>query len=266
MTQKQPDPKVRLTKDLSLRVSVAALVRVLFTNPEDGIEMLVLERTATLTNSKRRAAIVKVKPFGGGLRILKPMKLKKLIGDFQYDSERSLEEGDFRIHIRPEQWENVKKICQEHLTLQNQGIIETSPVRELSEEMHDSLQIQLNPEDFTLSTGMLLIEERMTATENIHAPGTPTKRVYYLFEARLKNSHIMEMILENSLLYSDQDLERIAYKDAQQGGKGRANAVITMPLDHLVAFYRSVSVEKRESALSYAGHLLDGNVSAILEL
>ena len=61
------EPGIGATPDLSLRVSVATLVRVIFENPANGEWMLALERKATLQNTEVE---VKSHPFGGAIRIL----------------------------------------------------------------------------------------------------------------------------------------------------------------------------------------------------
>ena len=69
---------VGATEELSLRVSVAALVRVLFDGPEDGRTMLALERTAKLREIEGRPEVtVRAKPFGGGLRVTNPQALRR---------------------------------------------------------------------------------------------------------------------------------------------------------------------------------------------
>jgi hypothetical protein len=46
------NPGIGATQALSVRVSVATLVRVLFENPRDGDLMLALERKATLRQTE----------------------------------------------------------------------------------------------------------------------------------------------------------------------------------------------------------------------
>ena len=61
------------TDELSLRVSVGALARVLFEHPRDGEIMLALERKATVLHSEGGQVVdVKSQPFGGALRLLRP--------------------------------------------------------------------------------------------------------------------------------------------------------------------------------------------------
>lgn len=93
----------------------------------------------------------------------------------------------------------------------------------------------------------------------------PTKRIYYLYEAWLTYPGIGKLVLENHNRYSDADLENMALEDARSGGKGRANAIFTVPLADLSDFYRSVQDKQRVGLLNYKGHQMEGNIPAILD-
>ncbi len=117
------------TAELNQRVSVATLVRVLFRNPNDDDELtLALERKATLHRAADDAAVrVRSQPFGGGIRILDLSAVHDLVGDFHFDSERSRAEQDFRIFINPSAWPSLREFCLEHIILDDDPILETSP-------------------------------------------------------------------------------------------------------------------------------------------
>ncbi|MEJ2614706.1 MAG: hypothetical protein P8Z35_07095, partial [Ignavibacteriaceae bacterium] len=130
------------TDELSLRVSAGVLVKVLFENPQNGQTMLAFERTATVQEiNGKPEVIVKTKPFGGGIRIINPQALKKYIGNFHYDSERSRQERDFRILVQPESWEKIKVMCM-NMKEMEERILDNSPDRELHEEFNDCLKIK----------------------------------------------------------------------------------------------------------------------------
>ena len=102
MTPNPYEVGIGATAELSLRVSVATLVRVLFKSPNDDELMFALERKATLRRTEDGEAVrVKSQPFGGAIRILDLSVVQDLVGDFHFDSERSRAEQDFRIFIRP---------------------------------------------------------------------------------------------------------------------------------------------------------------------
>ena len=200
---------VGATKELSLRVSVATLVRVVFKGPEDGDLRLALERKATLrTGENGRLVGVNAQPFGGAIRIRDLERLHDLTGDFHFDSERSQSEQDFRIFIRPSNWGVVREFCLQHLSRVGDSVLETDPRRELAEEFADALKISLKPAQY------------------IHNRGYPTARIYRVFEADILDTSLARAMLANSESISNQDLCKLAEQDAQNGGKGRANAVL----------------------------------------
>ncbi len=254
------------SKEFSLRISVAAIVAVKFIDPENKNAVLALERTATTQiKDEKPVVIVKAKPFGGGVRLLDPERLKYLIGGFNYDSDRSAHEKDFRILADPGSWKKIKEICKNHLNQTDYSILETGPEREMEEEFEDSLKIKIKPDDYSLLQKGLLFEDLPENTGNIHARSLPTVRVYYLYDAQINNVHIIDSILSNSREYSDNDLAEMALVDYSRGRKGRANGVLALDPDKLKDFFDSVPSFKRNGSLPFEGHQLDGNVIALFE-
>ena len=136
------DIGVGATEELSLRVSVASLAKVLFKHPRAEHTMLALERMATLRETEDGHQVtVKAQPFGGAVRLRMASALQALIGDYHFDSERSRSEGDFRLQIRPSDWEKVKRFCLQHLQDEDEAVLESGPERELVEEFADSLKL-----------------------------------------------------------------------------------------------------------------------------
>jgi len=257
---------VGATDELSLRASVATLVSVLFNGPEDGRRMLALERTATLREIEGRSEVtVRAKPFGGGVRLINPQALMRLIGHFHYDSERSRREGDFRIQIHPASWEKVKEVCWEHLKVTEKGILDSSPERELAEEFEDTINVKITPDQYQLKPRGIIVEDLPGETDNVRAAGLSTVRIYYVFDAWMEAPELITMMLANNRQYSDKDLQKIAWRDARQGGRGRANAILTLGLDDLKEVYRSIPMDRRIGSIRVGEHQLDGNVLAILE-
>jgi molybdenum-dependent DNA-binding transcriptional regulator ModE len=72
-------------------------------------------------------------------------------------------------------------------------------------------------------------------------------------------------MLANSERYSDQDLHEQALAEVRNGGRGRANAVLTLPLKLLTEAYLALSPEARAAPVIFNNHQLDGNVPAVLE-
>jgi hypothetical protein len=257
------NPGIGATKELSLRVSVATLVRVVFTNPESGDLTLALERKATFLADEKRV-MVKAQPFGGAVRINDPIPLLKLTGGFHFDSERSRAEQDFRILIRPFAWHSVRDFCLEHFQSQDDPVLESSPVRELVEEFEDALGRSLRPDQYDLDLLWTLLENEPAPTGNIQDVGQPTVRIYRVFEARIVDHALLQAVRLNSERYSDQDLREGALEDLRKGGNGRANAFLTLPMVSLQRFYLSLPPERRNSAILFGKIYLEGNVPLLL--
>jgi hypothetical protein len=254
------------TKELSLRVSVATLVRVLFKNPNDDNLMLALERKATLHESENgRVVEVKSQPFGGAIRIRDLSMMRDLIGDFHFDSERSRSEQDFRIFLRPSDWSAVREFCIQHFSRVDDPILETDPRRELAEEFADALKINLKPDQYIHKPIATVAEDEPAPTENINAKGYLTARVYRVFEAYISDSSLAHIMMTNSESFSYQDLCELALEDARNGGQGRANAVLALPLELLTQAYLAMSPEARNAPISFQNNQLDETISAILE-
>jgi len=257
---------VGATKELSLRMSVATLVRVVFTNPEDGDLMLALERKATLhTGENERVIEVKSQPFGGAVRINDLSLLRELTGGFQFDSERSRSEQDFRIFIKPSNWDVVRQFCLQHFSRVNDPILETDPRRELAEEFADVLKISLKPDQYILKPVGTVIEDNPAPTENINAKGYLTARVYRLFEACISDSSLARTMMTNSESFSYQDLCELALEDAQDGGKGRANAILALPMKLISDVYLAMLPKERNAPILFEKNRLDETVPAVLE-
>jgi hypothetical protein len=256
------NPGIGATDELSLRVSVATLARVIFKHPSNGEWMLSLERKATLRGEKVE---VKSQPFGGAIRILDVDAIYDLIGDFHFDSERSYEEQDFRIFIRPSSWPLLRKFCIQHLNNNDDPILETDPSRELSEEFFDALKINLHPEQYVSKSVTTVLEDQAVATENFYARGVPTVRVYRIHEATISDASLAHVMITNSEGNSDQILCELALKDYQKGGKGRHNAILALPLKQIVEFYSVLSLQERNAPISFENNRLDETVSAVFE-
>jgi hypothetical protein len=256
---------VGATTVLSLRVSVATLVRVLFENPRTGEMMLALERKATFHPGYRRRVVgVKSQPFGGAIRIRDPLKMRDLIGDFRFDSERSRSEQDFRIFIQPSNWEIVREFCVQHFSQVDSPVLETDPERELVEEFFDTLAINLQPDQYTLIPIATVLEDDPVPTENIHAEGYLTVRVYRIFEACILDYSLAYTMMNNTSI-SNQELTRLALEHAQNGGVGRANAILALPMKPIKEMYLAKSPQERCGPIMFDGNRLDETIPVLLD-
>jgi hypothetical protein len=176
---------------------------------------------------------------------------------------------DFRLFIRREDWARVKDFCLQHFRKKS-SVLEIGPERELLEEFEDALNIKIRPDQYQLSPVGTVVEDLPGPTDNIRSSGSPTVRIYQVFKIVIVEPSLVSAILENSQGYSDEDLQQLAWLDAQRGGIGRANSVLALPLDQLTAAYLSLQPHERGERIRFEGHQLEGhqlegNVAAVLE-
>ena len=245
-----------------LRVSVATYNRVLFQHPDDGRQMLALERQATVMGDGN--ASVKSQPFGGGIHILNPTPLEKIIGKIQFDSERSKHEKDFRILIPPSKWELIKEYCLRHLKDEEDLALETEPDRELTEEFFDTVKVKLSPDQYTVEPQGFVIENNPVRSENARARGQLTVHIYRVYEVHVVNNTLCRVMLTISNLYSDQDVKALALQDFENYGEGHFNTILTLPLESVTETFLSLVPEERYQNIMVDHHELDESVLAIL--
>ena len=233
------------TDELSLRMSVASLVRVVFTDPDSGASMLALERKATFLPVAGHVT-VKTQPFGGALRIHDLLPLYEHIGDFHFDSQHSRSEGDFRIYIRPSAWGAARDFCLEQFQSPNVTTLESGPAREMAEEFSDALGINLSQGQYECDFLWTVLENYPAPTGNVRAVSQPTVRVYRAFEAHITDPALVEEMIANSQSISNHDLQNLVMEDFHRGGKGRANAFLVLPMGYI----RWFTVSLRGSEIS----------------
>ena len=253
------------TTELSLRVSVATLSRVVFPHPKDGVPMLALEHKATLAPGDADSqVVVKAQPFGGAIRIINLERIDALVGGFNFDSERSRSERDFRIYIRPSSWEAIREFCLRNMGQDAGPDLEIDPSRELVEEFDDALGIQLTPPQYMLKPAGVVVENEPSPTANLRAAGNPTARIYGIDEVQIQDPAIVQLMMTNSSTHAPEVLRRLALDDARKGGPGRANAMLVAPVEQIRAAFLAVSPELRGMTLPFGITLLEGNVAALL--
>lgn len=252
------------TDELSLRVSVASLARIVLADPEDGTSLLALERKATLIPEKELVT-VKAQPFGGALRIRTLLPIKERIGDFHFDSERSRSEQDFRIYIRPSAWDAVREFCVEQFCSPGGTVLESSPERELVEEFDDILGMNLSPNQYCCKLLWTVLENEPAPTGNVLAKSYPTVRLYRVFEVRITDANMVRAMISNSQHYSDNALGELAREDARNGGAGWANAMLIIPNETLLSFYAAMPEKQRNSPVRFEGFHLEPNVTTLLD-
>lgn len=247
-----------MTNEQSLRVSVATYNQVVFPHPENGMTMLALERKGTVR--KDGSVNVRAQPFGGGVKILDPFSLERMLGELKFDSERSKQEQDFRILIPPSKWDQVKQYCLRHLEDLADNELESSPVRELTEEFEETLGVDIQPEQYTFQPIESVVENTPVWTKNWYASGFPTVRVYRTYLVNLLDADLCKTLLAASQRVSDQTLG----KQAMESGTGRANSVLALPLNSVTEAWLAIPPEARYRNINLDGYELDESVLAIL--
>jgi hypothetical protein len=254
------------TAELTLRVSVATLTRVVFTHPDDGVPMLALEHKATLNLGEPGPRVmVKAQPFGGAVRVLDLNLLGQIAGTFNFDSEKSRAEGDFRIYIRPSSWEAVRDFCVQQTRAGSGSVLEHDPTRELAEEFEDGLGIQLKPGQYSLNPIGIVLENEPVPSTNPRAAGHPTARIYQVDDVRILDPDLCRLILENSRKNPARVLSDLALDHAHAGGAGRANAMLAAALEQVHGAILATPPGQRGEPLKFLDTLLEGNVGALFD-
>lgn len=251
-----------MTEDSSLRVSVATLNRVILVHPKDENKMLALERKATVSHDG--SVRVRAQPFGGGVRILDPAHLQAIIGQIRFDSERSEREADFRILVSPSKWDLVKQYSLRHLANQDDTKLESVPHRELVEEFAETLSVSLQPAQYTFRPTGFVIENQPVPTDNANVQRQSTVRLYRTFEVQIVDIALGQAMLSANQLYSDEDLGRLALEDSRNGGRGRANSILILPLNLVLESYLALPLDTRHRKIVIDNHRIDESVLAIL--
>ena len=257
---------VGATDALSLRVSVAVLVRVLFRHPQDGAWMLALERKATLYEGEGGSQVeLRTQPFGGAVRIVDVGDLHSVIGTFNFDSPRSRAESDFRLFISPEAWPDLRALCLAHHSQDDDTVLDSDPGRELQEELFDTVRANLRVDQYICAPAGLVVQNAPQATDNPSARDWPTARIYRVFTAVITDPALGQALLAGSECITDREVRARAVQDAQSGGKGRANAILALPVEALTAFYQGLPLAVRNEPVEFEGHRLEETVPVVLE-
>ena len=227
--------------------------------------MLALEHKAYLDYyGDGSQVIVKAQPFGGGVQILDHDELLTITGDFNYDSQRSRVERDLRIFMQPSRWEELRDFCIQIVKPDEARTLESDPTRELQEEFFDALRIEIQPTHYSVEYAGTVVEDVPVPTRNLRSAGSPTARIYFIYEVQIHSPGLIELMMRDSDTNTAPVLRERVKEDAGKGGKGRANAVLAVPLEKIKEIYCALPEAIRAEPLDYGGTLMDGNVVAIL--
>jgi hypothetical protein len=262
-----PDPGIGIgsTADLNLRVSVANLVKLTFIQPKDQRTKLALERTATvMEDDGGHETIIRVKPFGGGVQIDDLVAFRKEVGEFHFDSQSSWEERDFRIYINSNHFAPIIQFCRRHLLGQG-AILESSPSRELVEEFYDTLGIELIAEHYQMHWSRIVVQGTPLPSGNPRSKGHPTVRVYSIHDVQVVDPEVIRLLINSCRSHYNEDLIAAAERAYLKGKSGRANAVLVLDYDELVAAYPELSWLDSDQVARFKGYDLEASVFAVLD-
>jgi len=226
--------------------------------------MLALEHKATLVPGDTSSQVIlKAQPFGGAIRILDLNLLRQIAGTFNFDSNKSRTEGDFRIYIRPSSWETVRDFCIQQMRAGASSVLEHDPARELAEEFEDALEIQLKPSQYTLNPIGIVSENEPAPTANPRSPGYPTARIYQVDEVQIQDPELCKLMVANSQKHPFRVLRDLAQDHTPDGRQGRANAMLVASLEQVREAILATPLNQRGEPLKFKDTLLDGNVGAL---
>lgn len=225
---------------------------------------LALELKATAVGPRQNPqASVRSQPFGGAVRIADLDRFHAAVGDFTFDSERSQAECDLRVYIEPQRLPVFHRFCLEG---EGQGLQpEGDLTRELQEEFEDCLGLVPSLNEFSITRVGLFWEGLPAPTRNDRAPGVPTVRFYWVYEAQVRSPALCQSLLASSDANPPAALRRLAIEDYQRGGSGRKNSVFLASQDDLREIYLSLPQAERASRLPFREAVLESNVPVILQ-
>lgn len=254
------------TDELSLRVSAASLARVVFDHPEESARMLALEHKAFVSRtSPSGEVVVKAQPFGGAVRIMDLGEISAVAGGFNFDSEKSRSEHDFRIFVRPSGLDALIQHVSQAAGHTSMVDLEIGPSRELGEEFGDSLGLRPRGEVYTVRPTRIMVQDQPTPTSNLRALGAPTVRIYWVYEVEIQSPELCRLMLESSQAHPARVLGEMAQEQHRLGTGERANAVLAASLAEIRQIYLATPLEKRGEPVPFHDTVLAGNVPVILD-
>jgi hypothetical protein len=261
------EPGVGATAEFSLRVSTAVLGRVHLKHPATGEEMLVLERkcSAEIKDNGELKTILNCQPLGGASVLKNPQALAVLIDGFNYDTEKSKKEGDFRIQARPADWPRIRDFCVENFSNPALGAVEVGIQRELQEELQEALSIDVNPAAYKSRNTGIVIQQEAAQSERLGVSGAPTCRVFNVHDVEITDEALIRALLHSSASVSNEYLITAAHEKAAASPKHQAKvtAMLTLPRAEVEAAFAQAN--DASQSVKLRGYKLIATVGASLK-
>jgi hypothetical protein len=71
-------------------------------------------------------------------------------------------------------------------------------------------------------------------------------------------------MLSANQLYSDEQLGQLALEDSRNGGRGRANSILILPMNLVLESYLALPLDIRHQKIMVENHRIDESVLAVL--
>jgi hypothetical protein len=197
------EPGIGATADLSMRVSSAVLTLCVVPSPEGPLA--ILERKVEIG---KKGLDMRAQPLGGGIAVLNVEALSKITGGFNWEDQKVARERDLRIYVNPDSWTFVRELLTTSFldTLPGAPIVETTPVRELQEEIGDAAGVEVSESSMNISFAGLVFQDPGCGAVAAKS-STPTARVFSVFDVVITDPALADTIMREA---SRPDSELIA--------------------------------------------------------
>lgn len=240
------------TDDLTLRVSAACLTLMILQRESE--EMALFERVIRLDD--KGVLTTQLQPIGGATGIIDCYGLEAACGTYNFDSIAAAKESDLRIFIRPSQWALMRAFLESELIGVNTGVVESTPLREIREEVGELLGMYIDSSSF--STTRIGCHFQDLPRESVRKDGAETVRVFAIDEVRLSNPDLIAQIevycTSHDFTSQLAELNRRSLK--------KSSGLCLMPLKDVVTAVSRCPEEDREKPIPLGELLLANNVYA----
>ncbi len=250
-----------------VRVSVGSLTLLTISDPLDQKEYFAFERRATGSSERgRKTWSTKSVPFGGAIKIKDKSALVDLIGDFDFDSDESRENNDFRIIVDRRKWKKIKIFCERSISQNNKRVIDFDPFDEIKEEIWKPTKIEVTRKKLSTKRIGTFANDFPVPTENINTPGKQTYRFYCLYNTRVVDQQLAKKLLKHADLRMDKECGFTAIKSRRTKGDGRYNSILMVGKKEFEEFISSQAQKEIKSGFHYKNFWMAGNVATLFKL
>jgi hypothetical protein len=225
-------PGVGATEEYNLRVSAATLARVRLRMPDNKPTFWVFEAKvwAEVKDGKIVQQVAQLQPLGGACQLIEPETLWQLTKGFNFDSDKSRRESDFRLFVRAGQWDLIKEFLEKEFARPADGAVASDIKRELVEEIEEALRYQLRGEFGYLAWPMgTVVQGEAQKTLRSGMVGVETKRVFKIYDVEILDARLVDMLLTGARPLAKQMLDVACEKAlASPDGKGRVTSLALM--------------------------------------